>query len=111
MGPENKRTESKRSFNTLLVAYAVSRHHQFLRAGMPFLGFLVDKVAEVHGGSDPRLVELQQVFGRFRERIEEHFEHQQLIDALGRMRALTDDFTAPDWACATYRTMVAELAA
>lgn len=33
-------------------------------------------------------------------------EHQQAGDALGRMRELTDGFTAPEWACNTYRALL-----
>lgn len=37
-------------------------------------------------------------------------EHDQAGGALAKMRALTDGFTAPDWACNTYRAMLDALA-
>jgi regulator of cell morphogenesis and NO signaling len=138
---KNKPASEASQFTALLVTYSVSRHHQFLRAAMPFLGLLVEKVAQVHGESEPRLVELARVFGPFRASIDEHLDqqadalfrqrlcsaaydprieaetqsaraaHDQLTNALLEMRKLTDGFTAPEWACATYRTLLTELAA
>lgn len=37
-------------------------------------------------------------------------EHQDAGEALETMRALTDGFTPPDWACNTYRAMLQSLA-
>lgn len=38
------------------------------------------------------------------------FEHEGAATALNRLRALTDGFQAPDWACDTYRTLLHSLA-
>ncbi len=37
-------------------------------------------------------------------------EHTDAGDALAEMRKLTNDYTAPDWACNTYRVMLQSLA-
>lgn len=36
-------------------------------------------------------------------------EHHEVGDALERMRALTDEYTPPDWACNSYRAMLESL--
>lgn len=38
------------------------------------------------------------------------YEHESAGNGLERMRALTDDYTPPDWACNTYRATLAGLA-
>ena len=37
-------------------------------------------------------------------------EHRGVAQLLERIRAYSDEFLAPDWACASYRTLVLELA-
>lgn len=37
------------------------------------------------------------------------FEHDEAGVALGQLRQLTDNYTAPEWACNTYRTMLDSL--
>jgi regulator of cell morphogenesis and NO signaling len=37
-------------------------------------------------------------------------EHHDAGAALARIRALTDDYSPPDWACNTYRAMLDSLA-
>ena len=38
-------------------------------------------------------------------------EHLHVGNLLARMRIYADDFSAPDWACGSYRTLMRELAA
>ncbi|HET7787596.1 MAG TPA: DUF542 domain-containing protein [Myxococcales bacterium] len=124
-----------------LVAHIVSCHHQFLRTALPLLGYLVSKVARVHGEHNPKLVELEQVFVRLRDLLDAHLddeenvlfrlvtgpaprgaeggialagaqrEHLEVGAALHRIRDLTDDFTTPDWACTSYERLLSELRA
>ncbi len=37
-------------------------------------------------------------------------EHESVGQTLGRIRALSDDFSVPDWGCGSYRMMMSELA-
>ncbi len=122
-----------------LVSFIVSRHHTFLRDALPFLVPLVAKVAGVHGDHDPRLRELQAEFVELREMLDLHLdeeeqtlfrevvadapdpehlrrelagmreEHREVGAALRRIRALSDDYTPPPWACSSYRTLLVEL--
>lgn len=124
-----------------LVAHVVERHHGTLRAALPFLGPLAAKVASVHGEHNPKLVELHEVFLDLRDTLEAHLdreeealfqhlaspapdsariereiaaarrEHFEVRAALCRIRELADDFTAPAWACSSYRKLLSELRA
>lgn len=122
-----------------LVALIIARHHGWLRESLPFIRTMADKVSRVHGAHDPRLVELglvvrsladtllphlddeeRQLFpalmarGTARAVVEEGLasmeeEHRTVGGLLERARTLTDAFTPPEWACGTYRALLAEL--
>lgn len=55
-----------------LVDHIEETHHVYLREELPRLSFLVDKVANVHGGAHPELLELREVFEGLRAELEEH---------------------------------------
>lgn len=123
----------------VLVAHIVSRHHEYLRAALPFASVLVAKVARVHGEHNPKLVRLEEVFLGLREQLDAHLdeeeellfhymtapagdptviaralarvrqEHFEVSAALRRIRELADDFIAPAWACTSYRSLLSEL--
>lgn len=63
-------------------------HHGYLRESLPRLSVLVDKVAERHGGNDPRLLELRDVFAEFRAELENHTskEDEILFPAINSMQ-------------------------
>ncbi len=122
-----------------LVGHIVSKHHQYLREAMPFLAPLSAKVRRVHGEHDGRLLELDDVVKALFAALEPHLdeeeqtlfpeltkrapdralvarelgamqqEHLEVGALLGRMRAITADFTTPEWACNSYRTLFSEL--
>lgn len=62
-------------------------HHGYLKAELPRLAALADKVARVHGGSDPRLVTVQGVFRALAEDLAFHLqkEEQVLFPAIREM--------------------------
>lgn len=122
-----------------LVEHIVERHHGYLREALPFVGGLSAKVARVHGEHNPRLRELDEVVKELREALDPHLEdeeenlfplllgdgvdgekvrraldemareHEELGRLLARMRAATEDYSIPDWACGSYRGLFAEL--
>lgn len=122
-----------------LVARLIDRHHRWLRDALPYLRSLARRVADVHGSHDPRLVEVaasvatlegallphldeeEEVLfpalmarGTPRQVIEAGLEgmeseHREVGAVLTRLRELTDAYVAPGWACASYRTLLAEL--
>jgi regulator of cell morphogenesis and NO signaling len=124
-----------------LVALVISRHHEYLRKALPFVKPLAEKVARVHGDREPRLRELETIVGALAGALEPHLDaeeqtlfpalmskvrddgviarelramhedHLTVGDLLQRMRTVTDDYRAPDWACNSYRALLAELSA
>ncbi|HEX5176650.1 MAG TPA: iron-sulfur cluster repair di-iron protein, partial [Chthoniobacteraceae bacterium] len=54
-------------------------HHGYLRKELPRLDFMTQKVAAVHGDSEPRLVELRRVFETFHEKVAAHTREEDEI--------------------------------
>jgi regulator of cell morphogenesis and NO signaling len=147
-------TDWSRAPLTELCAHIERTHHDYLRAALPRIASLTEKVAAAHGSADCRLVSLHTHFAHFRAELEAHTrkeetvlfpwirsleavepdggptfgaccctvcgdvaepiqvmlaEHDDAGAALRRMRALTDDFTPPPYACNTYRALLAAL--
>lgn len=124
-----------------LLNLIVGRHHGYLREVMPFLEMLAIKVARVHGDGEPRLLRLRDAYLQLKEALEPHLDQEERVlfpallqaepseavlrsefssmhlehlavgDLLQEIRALTDDFQAPGWACRSYQTLFAELEA
>lgn len=122
-----------------LIAHIIAKHHAYLRKALPFVQMLAAKVGRVHGDHNPKLRELdaavaelvgslmphldeeeQQLFpllmggGKDAERTAQllsamHQEHLAVGRLLERIRAASEDFTLPEWACNSYRTLFAEL--
>jgi regulator of cell morphogenesis and NO signaling len=122
-----------------LVAHIVTKHHGYLRRAFPFLTALSAKVARVHGDHEPKLREVEtlvadlvaallphldreeeilfpallggdrDIIGRELATMKE--DHEQVGALLQQLRSVACDFTPPDWACTSYRTLMAELLA
>lgn len=120
----------KKWSNELLMHYIEETHHGYVRQVIPTLRAFTRKVAKVHGEAVPELVEVADIFESMAVEMEAHMayeedvlfaairrqpdeamelvdraeeEHVAVGDAMHRIRQLTDNFTPPDWACATYR--------
>jgi len=124
-----------------LAARIIDRHHTYLRRALPYIAPIAAKVANVHGAKDERLAEIHAVFGELsasllphldeeetvlfpalmvprpdetivrRELEQMHQDHLAVGDMLARLRALSDDYSTPEWGCTTYRVLMAELEA
>lgn len=120
-----------------LCRYIVTRFHEPLRKELPGLRALAVRVAVAHGESEPRLMELASLVDDFSDDIEAHMrkeeqvlfpaiaygdqvsvdqpiscmkrEHKEHGDRLTHMARLTDDFTAPDHACASWFSLCEHL--
>lgn len=70
-----------------LADYIVARHHQYLRDELPRLQAMSTRVAHVHGGHTPTLVEVSEVFNGLLEELTEHMakEEQILFPEIHRM--------------------------
>jgi regulator of cell morphogenesis and NO signaling len=132
-GEIDPRTLSTREVITQLIA----PHHQYLHRAMPFVQALADKVARVHGDHEPSLHEVAQLVNQFVESMTPHLaeeesklfpalinsrladvvpmlrdmrnEHDQVGELLEKLRRAAADYQPPEWACTSYRTLMAEL--
>jgi len=62
-----------------LATHIVDVHHAYLRAELPRLLGLVEKVARVHGGGDARLHELERVLTGFIGELGSHMQKEERI--------------------------------
>lgn len=122
-----------------LTAHIVARHHEYLRKALPFVRALAAKVARVHGDHNPKLRDLDEAVRALDEALVPHLDeeenalfpqltasapdraavdrllgsmaddHLAVAKILEAIRAASDEFTLPDWACNSYRTLFAEL--
>lgn len=69
-----------------LCDHIVETHHEHLRAELPRLEALLDKVVRAHGAERPELVELRETFASLRSELEEHIvnEEEQLFPLVRR---------------------------
>ncbi|MDQ8184619.1 iron-sulfur cluster repair di-iron protein [Pelagicoccus sp. SDUM812002] len=62
-----------------LCSYIVSTHHQFLRDELPRLFAMSQRVAHVHGGHTPSLVEVFEVFAGLAKELEDHIGKEEKV--------------------------------
>ncbi len=62
-----------------LVDHIIDHHHAYLRAELPPLRALVDKVATVHGERHPELRDVQQAFHLTADELEQHMVKEERI--------------------------------
>lgn len=122
-----------------LIGTIISNHHEYLRKILPFLVPLSAKVGNVHGDHDPKLQDLAKVVKELSDSLIDHLdkeeqtlfpalmtgkpdpqlikdeleamvkEHLEVAELLELVHKATEDYTLPDWACNSYRTLFAEL--
>lgn len=79
---------------------------------LPALGALAQKVASVHGPSDPRLYRVRDVFADTAKRLTAVAQGpatgaaEALVQDLQQLRELTDGFSLPPHACRSYRGLL-----
>lgn len=122
-----------------LITHIVANHHDYLRTALPFVDGLASKVSRVHGDHNLKLRDLhvavealvatlgphldeeervlfpllsqmkpdsRAVVELLESMVEEHLAVAKLLETI---RAASDDFTLPEWACNSYRTLFSEL--
>jgi regulator of cell morphogenesis and NO signaling len=122
-----------------LVAFIISKHHDYLRKALPFVRALAAKVSRVHGEHNPKLRDLETAVGELDQALVPHLDeeeqslfpvlianepdrgsiakqlgsmmadHQSVAKLLERIRSASDEFELPEWACNSYRTLFSEL--
>lgn len=83
-----------------LTDYIVSNHHAYVRRVLPTVRFHAEKVARVHGGRHPELVEVASVFERVANELESHMVREEevlfpYIKSLGAAERDGHDVPAP----------------
>jgi len=131
--------DTRRLSSSALIAHILLRYHAPLRDMLPFVRGLAAKVARVHGEHNPHLIELNEIVAELSDTLEAHIddeeirlfptfvggdpgralvgdlrkstrdEHAAVGALLHRMRAESDDYAVPDWACTSYRALFREL--
>jgi regulator of cell morphogenesis and NO signaling len=77
-----------------LVDHLEASHHTFLHEELPRLTALADKVAQVHGGRHPELLEVQRLYGELRDDLEPHLAKEERV-LFPVIRELASADTAP----------------
>ncbi len=121
-----------------LITKVIARHHRYLHRTLPWLEVLAARVVRVHAGRDPSLRDLARQVAALAQALRSHLddeernlfpalladelelagvlldvmcaEHGEVIERLARLRETAADYAPPAWACASYRTLLAELA-
>jgi regulator of cell morphogenesis and NO signaling len=62
-----------------LIAYIVATHHDYLRRELPRLHAMCERVAEVHGGHTPSLVEVFRMFSGMENELNSHIMKEERI--------------------------------
>jgi regulator of cell morphogenesis and NO signaling len=86
-------------------------HHGYLREELPRLDFMTQKVAAVHGDSEPRLVELRRVFENFNAKVTSHTkeEDESVFPAIRKLEtAGADKAVAASWLAGEFEKLEAE---
>lgn len=125
-----------------LADYIVQNHHNYVRKMLPELEFYAEKVARVHGGHHPELLEVlknikilsyeltehlekeeEDLFPQIKKLVQEkkagtvkdallevlEDEHERVGELMANIEFLTDGFTPPDDACASYKVLFQNL--
>lgn len=62
-----------------LIQHILDKHHGYLRAELPRIHAMAERVAKVHGGHTPSLVELFEVFCAMAEELDSHMMKEEQI--------------------------------
>jgi len=135
---EPKTTDPRTLTTRQLITDVIGRHHRYLHRALPFLQTLSHKVAQVHGGRQEALRELASQVEALSTTLIAHLddeertlfpalltndvaaaapmlatmreEHEVVGKMLADIRTTSEDYACPEWACNSYRTLMAELA-
>ncbi len=83
---------------TDLADHIQHTHHTYLKEELPRLGFMVRKVAAVHGDNHPWMVEVDSVFRAFSAELQSHMMKEENV-LFPLIRGLESGQPGPDHAC------------
>lgn len=90
-----------------LADYIVDKHHGFLRKELPRIHAMAERVADVHGGHTPSLIELYEVFTRMGMELAAHAKKEEHI-LFPRIKELETAQAKASVLAAPIRQMMAE---
>ncbi|MDP4208530.1 MAG: iron-sulfur cluster repair di-iron protein [Bacteroidota bacterium] len=74
---------SSQNFNSwdlgFLADYIVNTHHKYVLKNLPELVFYTQKIASVHGGHHPELLEVADLFSKINEELRQHLQKEEEI--------------------------------
>lgn len=99
---------------TQLCDHIEQTHHAYLKAELPRLDQMTAKVAKVHGGEDPRLLQVRRSFEALRAELEPHMMKEEVIlfPMIRKMEAHRDqnpDQSLPASHCGTIRNPIRQM--
>ena len=62
-----------------LADYIVNEHHTYVRRSIPVLRAFTQKVARVHGGGEPSLIQIAMLFEKVAEEMESHMHDEETV--------------------------------
>jgi len=64
---------------SFLSDYIVNTHHKFVLKTLPELVFYTRKIADVHGGHHPELLEVESLFSKIKEELRQHLKNEEEV--------------------------------
>jgi len=62
-----------------LSDYIMNTHHKFVLKSLPELVFYTQKIASVHGGHHPELIEVESLFSKINEELLQHLKNEEEV--------------------------------
>ncbi len=81
-----------------LADHIVYQHHGYLKNELPRLDAITDRVASVHGGHDPRLVQVREAFIPLHQELMHHMNKEEQV-LFPRIREIDTADSPPDLHC------------
>lgn len=93
---------------THLADHIEQTHHAYLREELPRLEGLTAKVASVHGGDDPRLLEVKEVFQAVADELTGHMMKEEQV-LFPMIRQLEESERAPAFHCGSLANPIRQM--
>jgi regulator of cell morphogenesis and NO signaling len=77
--PEEVHTDWSQAPLDVLATHILEVHHAFLHEELPRVSMLSQKVARVHGGHHPELIEIAEIYHRFAEQMLMHMAKEERV--------------------------------
>lgn len=93
---------------TDLANHIEQTHHAYLKAELPRLAAMTQKVFEVHGESDPRLAEVRRIFAGLHQELSSHLMKEEQV-LFPMIRQLESSDHVPAFHCGTVANPIRQM--